>query len=388
MDSRKILVNLWQTYLINFKQISYLNRLGKYLKLPERFVFFMKKLLLILLLISSALRAQETIDIGTKHSVFSSILNENRSYWVYLPPLYDDERYGKAHYPVIYLLDGEKFFHTLISIQNNYTRGMYNNMPECIVVGVINTDRTRDMTPSRSSVIHNGIKRYENSGGGGKFTQFLTEELRSVINNNYRTNGYNLLVGHSFGGLATLSVFSDYTDSFNAYIAIDPSTWWDDYMICKKIQKKFINAEAKNKQLYIAFSTDKEGIPTSTNNIDNLSCTSILTMKNYKEDTFDGENHGTVVIPGISNGLRYIFDGIELPVKDVPSNPELIKDYYKKLSEKTGFTFIPDEIVVDNIGKYAIQLGEKENARKIFEYNIENYPDSKNAQKSIELTRK
>lgn len=351
----------------------------------------MKKLLLTLLLISSVIRAQEIIDIGTKHPIFSSVLNENRSYWVYLPPLYDDERYGKAHYPVIYLLDGEKFFHTLVGIQKNYTRGMYNNMPECIVVGVINTDRTRDMTPSRSSVIHNGVKRYENSGGGNTFTEFLTEELRATVNNNYRTNGYNILIGHSFGGLATLNVFLDHTDSFNAYIAIDPSTWWDDYLICKRVQEKSLNEEIQDKQLYIAYSTDKEDIPENenANNKEKLSCRSInLEMKNYKEYTFDGENHGTVVIPGISNGLRYIFDGIELPVKDVPRNPELIGIYYKKLSDKTGFTFIPDEIVVDNIGKYAIQLEEKENARKIFEYNIINYPDSKNARKSFELTRK
>ena len=62
----------------------------------------------------------------------SLALGEDRPYWVYLPPKYDDARYGKASYPVIYLLDGDTNFMALAAIQSTFTRGMYNNMPGCM----------------------------------------------------------------------------------------------------------------------------------------------------------------------------------------------------------------------------------------------------------------
>lgn len=100
--------------------------------------------------------AQESIVIGHKEKLYSETLNEERNYWIYLPPSYQDNNYGKASYPVIYLLDGDTHFTTAVAIQKTFTRGMYNNMPECIIVGILNTDRSRDLTPSKSSFKHNG----------------------------------------------------------------------------------------------------------------------------------------------------------------------------------------------------------------------------------------
>ena len=97
--------------------------------------------------------AQESIVIGHKEKLYSETLNEERNYWIYLPPSYQDNNYGKASYPVIYLLDGDTHFTTAVAIQKTFTRGMYNNMPECIIVGILNTDRSRDLTPSKSSLL-------------------------------------------------------------------------------------------------------------------------------------------------------------------------------------------------------------------------------------------
>lgn len=349
----------------------------------------MKKILFILLIISSGVRGQELIEIGTKHSVYSNNLDEERQYWVYLPPRYNDDMYGKAHYPVLYLLDGEKFFHLLVGIHTSFTRGMYNNMPECIIVGITNTDRTRDLTPSQSSTMHNGIERYKNSGGGSTFNRFLVEELKPLIEGQYRTNGYNLVIGHSFAGLAVLNIMTEYTDIFNAYLAIDPSIWWEDYKYCSIFDNTLQSLKMNNKSLYLAFSSGKDETDSETDKGISTPRLNISKSKgNCFEERFESENHGTVVIPGISNGLRAIFEGTELPVKDIPRNPDLIEKYYKKLSEKTGFQFVPDEIVIDNIGKYALMLGETDNAMKIFQYNLKNYPDSPNAKKRVDHNSK
>lgn len=46
---------------------------------------------------------QDSIYIGTRHTLFSEILNEERKYWIYVPETKAGEK-GKA-YPVLYLLD-------------------------------------------------------------------------------------------------------------------------------------------------------------------------------------------------------------------------------------------------------------------------------------------
>lgn len=45
---------------------------------------------------------QDSIYIGTRHTLFSEILNEERKYWIYVPETKAGEK-GKA-YPVLYLL--------------------------------------------------------------------------------------------------------------------------------------------------------------------------------------------------------------------------------------------------------------------------------------------
>ena len=69
-------------------------------------------------------------------------------------------------------------------------------MPALIVVGIGNTDRTRDLTPSRAKV-----ESYPTSGGGDKFLEFIQSELIPEIEKRYRTAPYRIFAGHSFGVL-------------------------------------------------------------------------------------------------------------------------------------------------------------------------------------------
>src|SRR3954463_2953798 len=86
-----------------------------------------------------------TISIGTIDSVHSDILNETRKIWIYTPPSADDKTTDKVKYPVLYLLDGDSHFHSVTGLLHQLT--MNNNVPPMIVVAILNTDRTRDLTP-------------------------------------------------------------------------------------------------------------------------------------------------------------------------------------------------------------------------------------------------
>lgn len=72
-------------------------------------------LALALALVAFSASAQEKshdIKIGETFSLRSKTLNEERAYWVYLPPSYNDKTFAPQRYPVLYLLDGNAHFHT------------------------------------------------------------------------------------------------------------------------------------------------------------------------------------------------------------------------------------------------------------------------------------
>ena len=60
------------------------------------------------------LRAQEAISIGTRHTLFSHVLNEVREYWVYVPAIRPGEKRGKLSGS---LFAGTViFFHSLVGL--------------------------------------------------------------------------------------------------------------------------------------------------------------------------------------------------------------------------------------------------------------------------------
>ena len=100
-------------------------------------------------------------------------------------------------------------------------------IPELIVVGVPNTDRTRDLTPTRNASRPTGGSdpSLRGSGGGDAFLAFLRDELIPTVDAAYRTTDYRILVGHSFGGLMSLHAFLSEPALFQAHLAIDPSVF-------------------------------------------------------------------------------------------------------------------------------------------------------------------
>ena len=105
-------------------------------------------ILLFTFLLSFVSTAQEPITIGTSYTISSSVLKENRTIQIYLPKSYNDSTLTPQHYPVIYLLDSESNFNYLSAYVEKLSKYPYPSIPEMIIVGIVNTNRTRDLTPS------------------------------------------------------------------------------------------------------------------------------------------------------------------------------------------------------------------------------------------------
>src|SRR5450755_1302956 len=110
---------------------------------------FLFSFLLIALTFSIKAQRENKIVIGTIDSINSRILNEQRKVWVYVPNSGSNDFYSKQRYPVVYLLDGDAHFYSVVGMIQQLSSVNGNTIcPQMIVVGIPNTDRTRDLTPT------------------------------------------------------------------------------------------------------------------------------------------------------------------------------------------------------------------------------------------------
>lgn len=245
------------------------------------------------------------IVIGSKFVVKSNILDEERTCLISLPDSYNDSAQVAKKYPIIILLDGYTHFKTASGIVHfmSSNRNRNNLMPESIIVAIENVDRERDFTVTKIKT-----RRPNTMGGGRNFLNFIENELIPYIDENYRTEPYRTLVGHSLGGLLTLNSYLDKNSIFNAYISIDPSIWWNEEMMKNKVDS--ISSISLNKKLYIATANQGEAnYERNKQRHDNLYA--LITEKseeplNVEIQYFEKENHRSVPLIALYDGLMYI----------------------------------------------------------------------------------
>ena len=165
----------------------------------------------------------QPLVIGETFSSTSTMLGERRVINVYLPPGYAT---GAARYPVLYMPDGgidEDFQHVTgvidVSIKNAVIRPM-------IVVGIENTERRRDLVGPTDA--RRGARRSRRAPAAPiGSAQFLRDELKPHVAAHYRVTAESAIVGESFAGLFVIETLLVEPTLFDAYIAVDPSVWWN-----------------------------------------------------------------------------------------------------------------------------------------------------------------
>src|ERR1700722_8229240 len=222
----------------------------------------MTRLILAFCLITLGADAQTIIDnrvtIGISDTLHSTILGETQQFWVSLPTNYDNSRFLRGHYPVIYVFDGDANFSTVASMARQLSvRNGNSVLPEAIVVGIMNNHRNRDFTPYPSSFwVYPGPSPLKNTGGGERFAAYLQNELIPYIDSKYSTTPYRVLIGHSLGGLAATNILIDHTRLFNAYVIIDPSLWYDNQGFLHQAQKALRQKSFAGIAAYLGMAND------------------------------------------------------------------------------------------------------------------------------------
>jgi len=346
--------------------------------------------LVLVLLAPSIARTQtplaKAVTIGKVDSVWSATLKESRPYLVYTPPSYDDTTATPQKYPVLYLLDGDAHFHSVTGLLQILGTGINGTfvVPEMIVVAIPNTDRTRDLTPTHVAAGFDGKPQpfLKTSGGMPNFFKFMTTELIPRIEARYRTSSYRVFVGHSLGGITTLNALYTMPEAFNAYVAIDPSLWYDNKLLLRQAKPFFSTANLKGKVLYVAqANTINPDDTTSNAHFESiLQFNGILESYNqtglrYGYKYYGSDSHGSVPVIAEYDALRFIFDGYSLDLGRVLATPALLPRHFRAVSAKLGATFVPSEGMIAMLGQFAMTQ-DTAKAIEFFQIGVDLYPDS------------
>ena len=358
-------------------------------------------------------RETEPIVIGERFTIHSEILGEDRTLLVSTPDGYDT---STDAYPVLYLLDGDAHFHHATGVVDFLADN--GRMPRVIVVAVPNPSqsaRTRDLTPEHRSATAFGQpadSMFPTAGGAGTFLRFLRDELAPIVESEYRTAPFSILVGHSFGGLFNVHALLSDRSAFRAHIAISPSLWWDERRMVDEADAFFDGLAAGTDSAGAGgpASASSGGSPISD---DGPTTFVYMTMGNeggamlrgawelsgvfeekapewleWEFTLMDAEDHGSVPHRSLYDGLEWLYrDWALAPFSTVAweddERLERIDEHFAAVSERYGYDLPTPEAFLNNVGYALLGSGRPESAIGVFETNVERYPDSPNVYDSL-----
>lgn len=339
--------------------------------------------LTILLLISAAAIAQPPSGTVKRFTIKSTVLGEDRIILVRTPAGYET---NKLSYPVLYMTDGDGHMnHTASTIEFLTQNG---RIPDLIVVGVTNTDRTRDLTPAQSSDKDaNGNLRWPTSGGADNFLKFFETELIPEVEKEFRVQPYRIFAGHSLGGLFAIHAMITKPGLFNSYVAVSPSLQWANDEELKRAETFLKNQKELKVTLFVSIGNEPGAIGDDFDKFKAALEKSNIKDFDWQAERMMDEDHGSVVLRSHYFGLRKVYDGWQGP-RDPKSGAVLgglkgADAHYKKLSEKFGYSIPTPEALINQIGYQFIFDGKPDEAIAVFKTNVERYPGSANVYDSL-----
>jgi len=306
--------------------------------------------IIILLFTVSQIDCQNTdqkIVFSNSITLKSQILQEEREIRVYLPTNYDNT---SRNYPILYVIDGQRYFLNGITFQQNLTwQGI---IPEFIVVG-INTDsqKRRNLFYKEST----------------KFIRFLEEELIPKIDTKYRTLNQRIYFGWEMAAGLGVQIIAEKPSLFNGFLLSSPTHISKDRL--QAINKMLKTDSIQNLKLYSVLGTVETWATKSMSTLDSIFRKNTSKNIQWKYNLSDKENHYTTPLTTINEGLIFFFNDYGplrfYSVKEFTNfgGIEKLKDHYRRRRKKYQ---VSEEIHSDT-KHYLLLQTHKEGYFEIFE---------------------
>lgn len=300
------------------------------------------------LMAQKIVRLQQSLALGSRYEMNSNVLKEKRQLLIYTPP----KSQLPQKYPLIVVFDGESLFETMVSTVKymNYNSEI-PQMPEAIVVGVMNTKRMRDMP------IPHG---YGQKLGEEAFRRFVTFELVPELKKQFPATDLTILVGHSQGALFATYLSLSSPLLFPWVVALDGP--FDIHKNTAELEKAYLKLLKEDRGNMRYFSGEAlYGWQKQWTGPD----PSKQQMK-WKDET-----HESMPLKGIYEGLKALFYDFTPPVKDL-NFAALTKFYDAKQRAYKSIVPIPYKILEASIER---KMGEnrKQEILELISYGIKQY---------------
>lgn len=264
--------------------------------------FFITITCLMVSLYTSAQHLGTPNIVGTNYSFNSELLEETRQIQIYLPVSYSETN---DKYPVLYVLDGQLFFNSAVSLSQKFKQSKLT--PEFIIVG-INTSY-----PQRFSHFSNGKKR---------FAEFMSAELLPFVESNFRTNSEKLFFGWEFAGSLGFNIMLNATIAFDAYILASPFPIWDEV-------DNLEHVSSINSICIFSVSPDEYQVNHGTEKLDSWLSSKSIAGLNWSYLELSNEEHHSTGYSTLYHGLRSYFKYY----------PEFQEDSFKKFIKAGGLEY-------------------------------------------------
>lgn len=325
----------------------------------------------------------EIIEINSK------IFNGTRKVRVNLPD--DYSQYPNRSYKVVYFFDAqaESFYNFTYETLKYMYNGINIYIEPVIFVGIVTSNRQFEFLPKNRT--KQPLKDYWEQvklGGADSLAMSLRDEVLPLIKSKYRSNGYNIAIGHSLGGSFVTYTLTKYPELFNAIIAVSPNYYYDNGQLLTAFDSLATSKLLNRKFLYIAYGKgDKleERFKSSTIRFGEILKKKNIAGLSWKVQSLDNDSHATTPMEGFFKGFNEFSKSLTVDdvLADTFSNDknktyiDNLKGYYSTQSVATGIK-LPTINDVNRLAYNSFYANKKTEAIKILEWGVSLYPDDAN----------
>lgn len=319
------------------------------------------------------INAQSIARVESK-KIQSKFLKQEREILVYTPIDYDWR--VNEYFDVIYVFDSQnrEFFDYTSSIISF----LPNNEKSYIVVGItspfneeLNYGRNNDLLPILTT--EDSKKRYGTySGNANNFLEYLSNEVVSFVDKNYRTLNTKIAVGHSLSASFLLYSILEKPNLFSNYIAISPNLAYDNDFLTQEL-KSFDYSKIKN-NTFLYLSNADEGIdywkewkPAREKLYafyNNELKTKNITIK---INSYPTNNHLNTFPPSLNDAFEFYFKNVDQKKEEENSNQFFKTKIRLKVQNKSDTIYItgnqkslgdwnPDKIKMNKVSEFEREI--------------------------------
>lgn len=245
--------------------------------------------------------------VGTNFQIQSQILGDERGIQVFFPDGYAD---SERTYPVLYVLDGQRYFLHAVSLQKSFVE--FGQAPEFIVVGISKnpTDRNRNYSVNSQN-----------------YLDFIENEVMGLVDSKFRTSEQQLLFGWAYAGGFVVQCLITKPDLFDVYIAASPFPLEGKIA---SIDSLLTEKTDLNKTLYFTSGTKEGMVKEGTHQLNALLSKRDPKVMNWTFRELAGEEHRSTPFTTLYHGVKEAF----------PYFPELQFTKLEDFKEAGGLPYV------------------------------------------------